>query len=268
MKVSGTTLDIGELYVFAQETIQNMGSEALKFYGKGRHRPPFDQDLVTQAELHLNSSFQQIIAHRYPHHQTYGQGALGDGYTHDGKRYLWVFDPLDGVDNFQSGIPIWGMSLALYENYWPVLGLFFMPVTHDLFRACAGEEAYWNDRIIRIEDRGGVSRESLLLTFSRFHQFYECRFPGKIRDFGSTGAHACYVAMGRAEAAFTANESFKDLAAVNVIIEAAGGRLMKIDGNKFLLGDYMDGQRIGGHLMVTGKASSRALLDCIRPHQV
>ncbi|MGD9366592.1 MAG: inositol monophosphatase family protein [Desulfobacteraceae bacterium] len=267
MKGTSTTVDVGELYVFAQETIQKMGVEALKFYGKGRHRPPFDQDLVTQAELHLNSSFQNIINARFPNHQIYGQAPLDEGYTHGGKRYLWVFDPLDGVDNFQSGIPIWGMSLALYENYWPVLGLFLMPVTNDLFRACAGEKAYWNDRVIEIGDRGGVSRESLLLTFSRFHQSYECRFPGKIRDFGSTGAHVCYVAMGRADAAFTANESFKDLAAVGVIVEAAGGRLMKIDGQKFLLGDYIEGQRIDGHLMVTGKSIARALLDCIRPNQ-
>ena len=265
MKGSGSTVDVGELYAFAHETIQTMGQHALKFYGKGRQRPPFDQDLVTQAELHLNSTFQNIIAERFPNHQTYGQTVLDEGYTHGDRRYLWVFDPLDGVDNFQSGIPIWGMSLALYENYWPVLGMFLMPVTHDLFRARAGDKAYWNDRVIQIADRGGVSQESLLFTFSRFHQFYQCRFPGKIRDLGSTGAHVCYVAMGRADAAFTANESFKDLAAVGVIIEAAGGRLMRMDGKKFMLGDYMEGQRIEGHLMVAGKSSSRALLDCIQP---
>ena len=79
-------------------------------------------------------------------------------------------------------------------------------------------------------------------------------------------AEAIQVAMGRADAAFTANESFKDLAAVNVIIEAAGGQLSRIDGNPFLLGDYMEGQRIDGHLMVAGKSSIRPVLDCIR-HQ-
>jgi myo-inositol-1(or 4)-monophosphatase len=142
MKGSNSTMDIGELYVFAQETIQTMGEASLKFYGKGNHRPAFDQDLVTQTELHLNKSFQQIISERFSNHQIYGQSSLGEGYTHGGKRYLWVFDPLDGVDNFQSGIPIWGMSLALYENYWPVLGVFYMPVTMDLFRARAGEKAY------------------------------------------------------------------------------------------------------------------------------
>jgi len=265
MERSDHALDVGALYAFAQETIQHLGREALKFYGKGSHRPPFDRDLVTRAELHLNSCFQKTISEKYPNHQAFGQTHLDDGYTHGSKRYLWVFDTLDGVDNFQSGIPIWGMSLALYENYWPVLGVFLMPATNDLFRACAGQKAYWNDRPITIADLSGVSQESLLLTFSRFHQAYECRFPGKIRDFGSTGAHVCYVAMGRAQAAFTANESFKDLAAVRVIIEAAGGKLLKSDGTAFMLGDYMDGQRIEEHLMIAGKSNADAVLDCLRP---
>lgn len=263
MEQSDDVLDVEVLYAFAQNTIQELGREALKFYGKGDHRPPFDRDLVTRAELHLNDAFLRTISENYPNHQAFGQSNLNDGYTHGGKRYLWVFDPLDGVDNFQSGIPIWGMSLALYENYWPVLGVFFMPVTNDLFHACASRKAYWNDRPITIDDQSEVTQESLILTFSRFHQYYDCRFPGKIRDFGSTGAHVCYVAMGRARAAFTANESFKDLAAVRVILEAAGGRLLKSDGTPFMLGDFMDGQRIEERLMITGKSNAEAILDCL-----
>jgi myo-inositol-1(or 4)-monophosphatase len=138
-----------------------------------------------------------------------------------------------------------------------------MPATDDLFRADAGGEAYWNDRVIRISDRDGVSQESLLLTYSRFHQHYQSRFPGKIRDFGSIGAHACYVAMGRADAALTSRESFKDLAAVRVIVEAAGGRLYTADGNEFFLGDYLDGQRIEQHLLITGPANVGPMCDAI-----
>lgn len=254
---------IAEFYPFALDTLQKVGHETLKFHGKGRHHPPFDQDLVTQAELHLTQFFQEIVSKQYPEHHLYGIDPLGDGYTHDSRRYMWVFDPLDGVDNFQSGIPIWGTSLALYENYWPVLGLFFMPATNDLFRACAGDKAYWNDRTIRIDDRGTVSQESLMLTSSRFHQQYSCRYPGKIRCFGSTGAHICFVAMGRADAAFITNESFKDLAAARVILEAAGGKLFKSDGSEFYLGDYIDGQRIEEHIMVAGPSGGRLFLDCI-----
>jgi myo-inositol-1(or 4)-monophosphatase len=265
MNQAGQTIDVTELYTFAQETILKLGHEALAFYGKRHQKPLFDQDLVTQTELLLNKTFLDMISSSYPHHQIYGQSSLDEGYTHGGKRYLWIFDPLDGVDNFQSGIPVWGMSLALYENYWPVLGAFYMPATDDLFRACAGKPAYLNDHVIQVDDRGSVTRGSLLLTFSRFHQYYRCPFPGKIRDFGSTGAHACYVAMGRASAAFAANEAFKDLAAVNVIIESAGGKIFKIDGSDFFPGDHIDGQRITDHLMIAGTSNAAPVLGSLQP---
>ncbi|MDA8138566.1 MAG: hypothetical protein M0036_07910 [Desulfobacteraceae bacterium] len=264
MKYKDSALSINELNRFAQETIRQMGGEALKFYGKGRQNPPFDQDLVTQAELHLHDAFQQLIFNRFPDHQIFGREPLDEGYTHDAKRFLWVFDPLDGVDNFQAGIPVWGMSLALYENHWPVMGMFYMPVTNDLFRANAGSPAYWNDYPIEISERQDISQESVVLTFSRFHQHYQCRFPGKIRALGSTGAHICYVAMGRADAAIFANESFQDLAAVRVIIESAGGRWQKIDGSEFFLGEYLDGRKIEDHIMVTAPDKDQILMDCFR----
>jgi myo-inositol-1(or 4)-monophosphatase len=264
MKPADSALGIKELNLFAQETLRQMGHEALVFYGKGRQNPPFDQDLVTQAELHLHAAFQQIVFDRFPDHQIFGHEPLDEGYTHDAKRFLWVFDPLDGVDNFQTGIPVWGMSLSLYENHWPVMGLFFMPVTHDLFRANPGAPAFWNDHPIEISQRHDISQESLILTFSRFHQSYQCRFPGKIRALGSTGAHICYVAMGRADAAIIANESFQDLAAARVILESAGGHWLKIDGSDFFLGDYIDGRKIEEHVLITAPGKEKILMDCMK----
>ena len=255
---------IKELMQFATQTIRQMGQLALKYYGRGGHQAPFDQDLVTRAEIDLNDAFLKQISEHFPTHQVYGQTVLDDGYSHGDKRFLWVFDPLDGVDNFQTGIPIWGMSLALYENHWPVIGIFFMPVTMDLFHAQAGGDAFWNDRPISIADRGSFSQESLLLTYSRFNLHYQSVFPGKIRSYGSTGAHACYVAMGRADAAISASETFKDLAAVRVIVEAAGGRLFKLNGSEFYIGDYVDGQRIEDHIIIAGRSGDLSLQSFIK----
>lgn len=264
MTYAETVLGVAELNTFALGALHQLGKEALQFYGRGRRRPSFDEDLIIQAELHLHDAFQQIIYNRFPDHRIYGREPLDEGYTHDEGRFVWVFDPLDGVDNFQIGLPTWGMSLALYENHWPVMGLFYMPATNDLFRANPGEPAYWNDRPIAVSNREDISQESLILTFSRFHQHYQARFPGKIRALGSTGAHVCYVAMGRADAAIIANEAFKDLAAVWVIAESAGARLLKIDGTEFFLGDYADGRKIDEHIVIASPSNDQLLLDCVR----
>jgi len=249
-KVTSGHEGIDELLKFAIDVVHHCGEKALSFYGKGHRDVKFDEGLVTDAELQLMEFFQDRLFARFPDHKVYKTDRGDDGYTHGGKRYLWIYDPLDGVANFQAGIPVWGTSVALFENYWPVFGIFHLPVTGDLFHAQAGHKAMWGQKQVHVSSQEEINDESLLLTYSRFHQRYHCSFPGKIRSLGCTAAHVCYVAMGRAEAAVLGSESYKDLAAAAVILEAAGGKIYKMDGKEFFLSEYMEEGRIEDHLLV------------------
>ena len=241
---------IDDLKQFALDVIRRVGENALVYYGKGDPGIKFDEGLVTEAELHLTGFFQDQLDAHFPEHQLFSSNQQEKEYTHEEKRYVWVYDSLDGVANFQAGIPIWGISLALLENFWPIFGVFYMPATGDLFHAQAGGKAFRGEKEICVSAQESINDESLLLTYSRFHQHYRSQFPGKIRDFGCTGTHMCYVATGRAEAAVIANESYQDLAATCIIIEAAGGKIYKMAGNEFSPNEFLDGQRIDDHLLV------------------
>ena len=256
--------EVGELTRFATEVIDRLGKEALPYYGHAKPNMKFDKELITTAELHLTNYFINSLHSSYPAHQLFYNNQDTKSYTHEGKRYLWIHDPIDGVDNFQTGIPIWGMSLALLENFWPILGVFYMPATEDLFHAQADQPAFKGKKKIHVADQENVDDESLLLTYSRFHQHYISKFPGKIRDLGCTTAHICYVATGRADAAIIANESYQGLAAARVIIEAAGGKISKMDGSGFFLNEYLDGQKIEDHLLVVTPEKFSTVLACLK----
>ena len=254
---------IDELTEFANQTIRDAGDEALAYYGKGRKGVRFDEDLVTEAELHLADFFQDRLAGQFPDHLVFANNREDKGYSHDSTRFLWVFDPLDGVANFQGGIPVWGISLALIENSWPVFGLFYMPATGDLFHARAGQKAYRGDREISALSHSGVNDESVLLTYARFHNCYRASFPGKIRSLGCTGAHLCYVAGGQAEGAVITHETYQDLAAARVIVEAAGARFYTMDGEGFFLNEYLDGKEIEEHLLVAAPGTVAGIRDSL-----
>jgi myo-inositol-1(or 4)-monophosphatase len=259
--VATESVGIKDLTDFALEVIRRSGEEALSYYGKGSSKVKFDEELVTEAELRLMGFFEDQLRVHFPEHQVFENSQKSKQYSHEEKRYLWIHDALDGVANFQAGIPMWGTSLALLENFWPVLGVFYMPVTGDLFYAQAGQKAFLGKRAIRVSTQEEINDESLMLTYSRFHQHYESTFPGKIRDHGCTTAHICYVAAGRAEAAIIANETYRDLAAARVILEAAGGRMYKLDGSEFSLDDYIDGQRIDDHVFFVSPKTYEDLRD-------
>jgi myo-inositol-1(or 4)-monophosphatase len=253
------SLDTIGLLEFTVDTVKGAGQIALRYYGKGDPHVKFDEQLVTETELGLGNYLRGRLGDHFPEHRLFGEADIESEYAHGGKGYLWVFDALDGMANFQAGIPLWGISLALLENFWPILGVFFMPVTQDLFYARAGEKAYYGSHELTIPDQPEINNESLLFTYSRFNNHYRTTFPGKIRNLGSTGAHICYVACGRAEAALLAHVSYQDLAAAQIILEAAGGEIRKMDGSKFHLNDYLDGRRIDEHLMAARKGKHQAI---------
>ena len=134
--------DIDQLTAFARDTILSCGQLASRFYRGVKPHERFDESLVTAAELELTAHFRKTLAETFPAHRLLGDDESEDGYTHEQKRYLWIFDPIDGLDNFQAGIPLWAMSLALMENYWPLFGMIHLPATGDLFHARAGGEAF------------------------------------------------------------------------------------------------------------------------------
>ena len=242
---------IEALSQFAMDVVRQAGAQALGFYGKGQPGVKFDEGLVTETELKVIEYFRAQLNQRFPEHQLFNIDTVREEYTHDAKRYLWIFDAVDGVSNIQAGIPVWGTSLALLENFWPIIGVIHLPSTGDIFHARAGQEALWNDKKISVSPQDSINDESLLFTYSRFHQHFNTTFPGKIRNMGSTAAHICYVAMGRAEAAIISHESFQGLAAARVIVEAAGGKIYRLDGGEFHLNEYLDGDRIDEPLLVS-----------------
>ena len=255
---------IEELSRFALDVIRQSGDEAMKYYGRGDTQVKFDEHLVIEAENHLTDFFKSQLISKFPEHQIFSAVSEDEEYRHDHKRYLWIFDPLDGVANFQAGIPIWGISLALIENFWPVFGAVYMPATGDLFYAQAGAKAYRNETEIHISQKENINDESIMFIYSRFHHDSHSSFPGKILNMGSTAAHMCYIAMGRAEVAVASHESYRGLAAAHIIVEAAGGKMFKMNGGDFHLGDYLDGQKIEEPVMVLAPGIFSQVRGCIR----
>jgi myo-inositol-1(or 4)-monophosphatase len=255
---------IDELKGFAVDFIKEAGKRALAHYGKGRPQVKFDESVVTEAELRLSEFFQERLQEHYPKHHVFRYDAVKEKYSHEEERYMWIFDPFDGVANFQAGIPLWGLSLALLDNFWPILGAFYMPATRDLFHAQAGKNAFYGKNKIQVSTREAINNESTLFTYSRFHQHYRSTFPGKIRNLGCASAHICYIAMGRADAAVVANESFQGLAAARVIIEAAGGKFSKMDGSDFYLNEYLNGHRIEDHLLIAAPDNFSQIRDYLK----
>ena len=225
--------DLLELLTFARAMARGGGAVAMSYYGRARPSFKYDESLVTEADLAVQDYLRSEIAGACPEHYVLGEATSGDTSELSQEEPLWVIDPVDGTAAFSAAMPVWGVAIALFDNGIPVLGVYYQPVTEELYSAVHGGSAYLNDVRIQVRANAAIDNEALLLAYSRFHRDYGTTFPGKIRSLGSSVAHIAYVARGAAWGALLHNVHVWDVAAGVVILEAAGGRIRTLDNKEF-----------------------------------
>jgi myo-inositol-1(or 4)-monophosphatase len=255
-----TERELWTLKEFIENTLRKSGTILMEMYGRGKRQLKFDDELVTEAE---NAAWELIsgkIRGSFEGHGFLRELSEEELSSEDNPRFLWIIDTLDGAASFQAGMPVWGISAALFEKFWPVLGFLYLPVTGELYSAYAGREAQLNDDPISVREDPTVDNESLVLVYSRFHNDFTSTFPGKLRNFGSSAGHMAYVARGAADACLIKNVSVRDLAAGSIILEAAGGEIRFFDGRPFHVAEYLDGRRVDEPLIAAPKGAYPSFL--------
>jgi myo-inositol-1(or 4)-monophosphatase len=157
-----------------------------------------------------------------------------------GERYRWIIDPLDGTTNFIHGVPLYCISIALFDGYEPVLGVVHELNLDECFSAWKDGGAYLNGRPIHVSSTPDLA-SSLLATGFPYHDydrmdsymgvFDHCmRHTRGLRRLGSAAADLAYVAAGRFDGFFEYGLNPWDVAAGVVLVNEAGGKTCDFKG--------------------------------------
>lgn len=180
---------------------------------------------VTEADRAVESELRRLLAAECPE-----DGILGEehGATAGGTR-RWILDPIDGTRNYARGIPVWATLVALEESSTIRVGVVSAPALGRRWWAERGTGAFADGSRVNVSAVGTV--EDAVLCFASDNATPEiARRAWHTRGFGDFWAHML-VAEGAADGAIDAvgvNEW--DLAAVQVIVEEAGGRFSDASG--------------------------------------
>src|SRR5947208_14776501 len=108
-------------------------------------------DLVTEADVAVEKMFRAMIAERFPDHTILAEEFGQDPET-KGASHCWVFDPIDGTNNYAHGLPIFCSSLALEVEGKGVIGAIYDPTREELFVAERGGGPVLNGAPIHVSD--------------------------------------------------------------------------------------------------------------------
>lgn len=166
------------------------------------------------------------------------------------EEFNWIIDPLDGTTNFVHGLPCYCVSIALFQNNVPVIGVVYEINANECFYSWSKAPAYLNGSVIRCSAPVSLN-QSLLATgfptidYSHLEEFMEVfKFCLKntrgLRRLGSAAADLAYVACGRLDGFFEYALNPWDVSAGAFIVEQAGGKISDFSGGK----NYIYGKEI------------------------
>jgi myo-inositol-1(or 4)-monophosphatase len=200
-------------------------------------------DLVTVADREAEQLITDRIRARWPRHDVMGE----EGTRHEtGSDFRWYVDPLDGTTNFAHGFPVFCVSIGLEHKGHPIAGIIYDPTRDELFAAERGNGAYLNQRRMKVSQIANLA-EALVATGFPSHKrhknpnihFYHqitLRTHG-VRRAGSAALDLAYVAAGRIDGFWEFNLNAWDVAAGVLLVEEAGGRVTRFDGQPFSMND-------------------------------
>lgn len=199
-----------------------------------------DDSPVTIADRSAEELLRERIAAAFPK-----DGIIGEefGEQRGSSSYNWILDPIDGTKSFISGVPLYGTMIGIEREGEALAGFVYMPALDEGIYASRARGA-WHFQGEKPPTQANVSPlhlEDGLFVTSQIDTFAK---RGAMPVFESLAKTAyitrtwgdCYgyllVATGRAEVMVDPMLNLWDAAAVQPIVEEAGGTFTDWQGNR------------------------------------
>ena len=186
---------------------------------------------VTEADMAVDSYLQDRLLAARPDYGWLSE-ETADNPARRTQRRTFIVDPIDGTRGFIAGDERWCVSLAVVEAGRPVVAALCAPALGRLYTAAADEGAWMGNQPLRVSRTQALARARLAGPKSWFsteplRSLRERRGP----YIPSLAYRFALVAEGRLDAAFARPRSQDwDLAACDLLVHEAGGRLTGLEG--------------------------------------
>ncbi len=191
-------------------------------------------DPVTQVDRQAEEAIRAVISSHFPNDDFLGEE--GGGQAWDSNR-VWIVDPLDGTVNFVRRIPQVAVSVALWQQGRPQVGVVIDVARNDEFVAIAGEGATMNQLPIRVSETPRLEDALLVTGFPYDRREHAAEYLAVvevaiqrargIRRLGAAALDLAWVACGRFDGYWEHGGRFGiqpwDVAAGMLLVSEAGG---------------------------------------------
>lgn len=199
-------------------------------------------DPVTEIDREAESAIRAVIQGHFPADSILGEEQGGPIWD---QGRVWIVDPLDGTVNFVHRVPQVAVSVALWEDGMPLVGVVVDVARGDEFVATVGEGATLNGEPIRVSETAILDSSLIVTGFPYDRRQYAADYLRVVeevmlvtmgtRRLGAAALDLAWVACGRFDGYWEHGgpNGLKpwDLAAGALLVTEAGGVLTDSAGH-------------------------------------
>jgi len=151
--------------------------------------------------------------------------------------YFWIIDPIDGTHNYISGLPLFGISIALATKSEFLLGVIYLPLLDEMYFATKGQGSFLNDKRIHVSRNKDIEKSMINFDNQLHDNKNLLSIYGSIIDnsfttriLGSAILDLGFVSSGIIDARVFSKTKVFDFAAGLTIVDEAGGKVTNFRG--------------------------------------
>lgn len=251
MSFKKTPSSLGKKYEkFAIKIAEKAGSELLREFRKDDASVRgTGKGIKTLFDLIADNIIKKEIEKNFPDHSYLTEET---GFVDKGSDYIWIIDPLDGTSNFVNHNPFFSVSVALWYQGEPILGVIEAPMLQERYIATKGDGAYLVDLLRKKKTKVKVSDVNRLKNSywvfcdggekdqRRVANIFSDTYPrvNEYRKIGSAALELAFVGSGRADGYVTTKIFLWDIAAGMLFVEEAGGKNLHFNGKPYKWGEF------------------------------
>lgn len=198
-------------------------------------------DPVTQVDRDAEDAIRAVIATHFPEDAVLGEEGGGGSWNED---RVWIVDPLDGTVNYVHRIPQVAVSIALWDQGRPLVGVIVDVARNDEYVAVESEGASLNGTSIHVSDTTRLEDSLVITGFPYDRQEHAGAYLKVVeqvmmrsrgtRRMGAAALDLAWLACGRFDAYWehggTAGIKPWDIAAGSLLVTEAGGKFTNETG--------------------------------------
>lgn len=186
---------------------------------------------VTEADMAVDIFLRERLREARPSYGWLSEESAEDPDRRE-RDAVFVIDPIDGTRGFIDGDDRWCVSLAIVRNGRPVVAALNVPARGEFYTAAEGEGAWRGGTRLTVSERGGLSGARLTGPRGWLRTEAVRGAGAELRDHVPSLAYRiASVAADHLDAAFASPRAHDwDLAASDLLVHEAGGRVTGLDG--------------------------------------